>query len=169
MPKQFVTTSQDRSNAVEASMASLYLKRIAERLSIDEEGCWICSGAGRGYAGYPVISYRGRTVTVGRLLLHFCKNFDLNSKLFACHHCDNPKCVNPDHLFLGTNRDNFEDCKRKERVSRGEKHTCAKLSDDQVNKLRADHAAGMGSVRLARKYKITAPYAWRLATGRRRK
>jgi len=56
------------------------------------------------------------------------------SELFVCHRCDNPKCVNPAHLFLGTNSDNQLDSSAKGRhgAIKGEAHVNAKLSNDDV-------------------------------------
>jgi hypothetical protein len=56
--------------------------------------------------------------------------------LFVCHHCDNPKCVRPSHLFLGTNDDNRQDSVRKKRHAHGERHGHAKLTDEQVEEIR---------------------------------
>jgi HNH endonuclease len=71
--------------------------------------------------------------------------------LNVLHHCDNPPCVNPDHLFIGTNGDNNKDRARKGRtpkgsqhfshtkpecVRRGESHGCHKLTDEQVVEIR---------------------------------
>lgn len=56
--------------------------------------------------------------------------------LFVCHQCDNPACVRPDHLFIGTNRDNMIDCIVKGRFGR------AKLTDKQVQKIRSLYAVG---------------------------
>lgn len=57
----------------------------------------------------------------------------------VCHHCDNPPCVRPDHLFLGTPRDNALDSVRKGRAnrSRGENHRCARLTEADVREIRA--------------------------------
>lgn len=62
--------------------------------------------------------------------------------LHVCHRCDNPPCVNPDHLFLGTAKDNADDRDRKGRnspapVYRGASGTNAKLTDAQVAEIRA--------------------------------
>lgn len=58
----------------------------------------------------------------------------------VCHKCDNPSCVNPDHLFVGTYRDNVLDCKSKGRLNRvgakGERQHKAKLTEDAVKKIR---------------------------------
>ena len=64
--------------------------------------------------------------------------------LFVLHHCDSPWCVRPDHLFLGTNRDNMEDMARKGRSKKGRPGTrgqasgMAKLTEDQVRAIRTD-------------------------------
>jgi hypothetical protein len=52
--------------------------------------------------------------------------------LFVCHHCDNPPCCNPVHLFLGTNADNVDDKVKKYRQAVGENHGRAKLTNSDV-------------------------------------
>jgi hypothetical protein len=77
-------------------------------------GCWLWIG-GATSAGYGVITIQGEQVYAHRMSAHQYKGFDLNSPLHVLHKCDNPCCVNPNHLFIGTNRDNQQDRQRKGR------------------------------------------------------
>lgn len=83
------------------------------------------------------------------------------------HHCDNPSCVNPEHLFLGTATDNMRDMTRKGRnirqthpeKFRGENAGLAKLTEEQVRDIRRLYAAGGVTYKeLARRYGV-AKYA----------
>lgn len=67
-----------------------------------------------------------------------------DNSLFVLHHCDNPSCVNPEHLFLGTNKDNADDKVYKNRQSRlmGEKSGRSKLTEKQVLKIRELYNSG---------------------------
>jgi HNH endonuclease len=61
---------------------------------------------------------------------------------FVCHVCDIPACVNPDHLFLGTNADNMRNCAAKGRTARGQKSGMHKLTEDQVREIRQRYSEG---------------------------
>ncbi len=106
--------------------------------------------------GYGVFSSMDKYVKAHRFSweLHFG---EIPDELHVCHDCDNPKCVNPGHLFLGTIQDNNEDRTRKGRSARGEKsgakthpekivrgtsHLNAKLTDEMVTEIRANYVRG---------------------------
>ncbi len=78
--------------------------------------------------------------------------------LLVCHHCDNPPCVRPDHLFLGTNSDNMVDASNKGRLllSSGERHYDARLTESAVREIRRRYAnGGITQEELARRYDVT--------------
>lgn len=82
---------------------------------------------------------------------------DIPKGLWVLHACDNPGCVNPNHLFLGTMQDNTADmvAKGRHRVGVGEQARSAKLSPANVLAIRAADAAGQGQASIARSYGVT--------------
>lgn len=95
--------------------------------------------------------------------------------ILVCHHCDNPPCVNPAHLFLGTQRDNVRDmhAKGRDRIvfesdpPQGEKNANAKLTAAKVIAMRAEYAAGgITQKQLAERYGISPALASFVISGR---
>lgn len=75
--------------------------------------------------------------------------------MLVCHKCDNPKCVNPNHLFLGTHYDNIKDKIDKNRQLRGGLHGRSKLTEKDVVEIRNQYIGGWGQItKLAKKYKV---------------
>src|SRR5262245_7226380 len=95
---------------------------------IDKQAhCWIWRGACHG-KGYGHFRLYGRVEKAHRAawLIYMGEILD---GLQVLHDCDMPACVNPHHLFLGTNQDNLEDRQKKQRQARGESHSRAKLTE----------------------------------------
>lgn len=90
---------------------------------------------------------------------------------FACHTCDNPACVNPDHLWWGTRSENMKDCGAKGRHPAQTKfygsanHNTA-LTENDVRKIRAQYHAGVPPRVLAEQYGTISSNIWKIATGR---
>lgn len=90
--------------------------------------------------------------------------------LHVLHRCDNPPCVNPNHLFVGTARDNILDCiakgRRRNNAPKGENHSDAILTESQVLEIRKLRALGFNNPQLAEKYGVSRENISAIATRR---
>lgn len=90
--------------------------RFNQLYKIDETtDCWIWQG-GRNNIGYGFIRDGDRMRTAHRVSYEIHNNQTIPKYMCVCHTCDNPLCVNPDHLWLGTRRQNFDDMVNKGRA-----------------------------------------------------
>lgn len=142
------------------------IDRFWSKVSIPEDSgkCWLWTACTSSY-GYGILRINGRNHGAHRV------SYELNVAPIpkgydCCHHCDNPLCVNPSHLFAGTRKDNLNDMRAKgravyqanpeklargdrngarthpEKILRGENNGKAKLTNDQVRDIRRRVNAG---------------------------
>lgn len=118
---------------------------------IDKTGdCWLWTAA-RDKDGYGIFSYAGKTARAARVALEL-DGRPVPNGAFACHHCDNPRCVKPAHLFVGSPADNVVDMIAKGRNYTGSRHHFSKLDETAV---RAIRASGASAQEVAAKYGVT--------------
>ncbi len=98
--------------------------------------CWIWSKK-KFKNNYGCFYYKGRYLLAHRVSFLFYNPEATLENLYVCHKCDNPSCVNPEHLFLGTAKENALDCINKHRAHRayGEKAGNSKLKVEDVNRI----------------------------------
>jgi hypothetical protein len=117
-------------------------------------GCWEWQGH-RDDRGYGTVSLWGRKHRAHRAAYMLLVG-PVPDDLEVCHRCDNPPCVNPDHMFLGTHAENMADAKAKGRSARGERVSGAKLTEDDVREIRRRYReGGITQSELGREYGLT--------------
>lgn len=127
-------------------------------------GCWEWT-AGLMWAGYGIIGIDRKSRLAHRVsYAAFIK--EIPDGMFVCHRCDNRKCVNPDHLFLGTNAENMADMSAKGRSPRGDRSGKAVLSNEDVKSIKAMLGCGKRIVDIARQFRVNASSISNIKSGR---
>lgn len=118
----------------------------------DPDACWIWNGSRTTKQGYGRMYFRGLTVVCSRLMYAMAHG-PLGADEMACHHCDNPPCCNPFHLFRGTNRQNQLDASRKGRSAMQRPEVAAKfhvIADSRLEEIVGLLNSGVSGRQLAR-------------------
>lgn len=124
--------------------------------------CWLWQGKTQN-GGYGVIwsgGAKGRTYYAHRLAWSIAHDGAEPGAMVVCHSCDNPQCVNPEHLFLGTPRDNYNDMRIKGRAApptaraRGEGVGGSKLTEPDVREIRRKRSEGATLSALGREFGV---------------
>jgi hypothetical protein len=135
--------------------------KFLKRIVIDANNCWIYQGAVK-KLGHPYgwVAYKGTQMNAHRASW-IQSNGEIPLGLNVCHKCDVPQCINPEHLFLGTQKENVLDMWNKGRHPRlnlgGEKNRASKLNLEQVREIRLMLSQNIKQRVIGEKFNISQP------------
>ncbi len=135
-------------------------KPLADRFwaKVDKSGdCWIWRGStnNRGYGAIEYSYTNGKQVMqAAHRVAWILTNGPIPEGMMVCHRCDNPPCVRPDHLFLGSGFDNMADMAVKGRSLKGIRNHKARLTPEDIETIRDERARGVPLRELAERYGV---------------
>jgi len=127
-------------------------ERFYKHFKKHENGCWIWTANKAGK--YGQLAY-GTTSKYAHRLSYELHVGEIPKGMCVCHKCDTPLCVNPEHLFLGTVKDNNYDCMNKGRAAIGEKAGKVKLKESEVLEILKMSERGIIQIDIATKFNIS--------------
>lgn len=135
--------------------------KILRNIKKNSMGCWEWKKSVR-KDGYASSRWSGSSTIYVHRLSYLTFKGTIPEKILVCHHCDNRKCVNPDHLFLGTHSDNFQDADKKGRNQPlrdkhplGSNHGNAKLTESDIPHIIQALKDGTSHEELSQKYGVS--------------
>lgn len=146
-------------------------ERFWKKVNIrSDDECWEWQGNHHPYGRLFVRD--GHHIQASQFSWELHNKQEVPNGILVCHSCDNPPCVNPKHLFLGTYFDNMQDKIRKGRdrysPAIGERNGKHKLSDKEILDIRSKYANGASCIELAKAYGIHRVHITRIVFGKRR-
>ena len=134
--------------------------------------CWEWQGSLDGHGYGKISSFRNQSPYRAHRVSYFLHHGHLSRSLDVCHRCDNPKCVNPAHLFAGTHAENMADLAKKgyandlAKGKPGELNNSAKLTLKDVSEIKKQLALGVTARAIAKNYPVCPSMIRRIATGK---
>lgn len=140
-------------------------ERFSEKYSVQPNECWEWKIGN----SHPSFLVDGKYTKASRYIWEKTHNVRLTRKEFVCHHCDNPLCVNPDHLFIGSQDDNMKDMAAKGRRwgrCTGADNGRAKITQKIAQEIKALYAAGgVTQKKIADQFSISQPHVSEIVRG----
>lgn len=127
------------------------MERFLEKVN-KTDTCWLWAGS-LPQGKYGRFWFNKKVQDAHRVSYELFKG-TISNDLYVCHTCDNKSCVNPDHLFLGTQQDNMRDMVNKGKSRVGEKHELSKLVENEVKEIRQKFINGYRKIDLAKQYNV---------------
>ena len=161
MKSKFVGNNQFSGKTLE--------ERFWEKVDIrSEDECWEWKGSRHWKWKYGHFKLNGKTISSHKVFYEMSKG-KIPEGLLVLHKCDNPPCVNPNHLFLGTNDDNMKDMATKGRSAdnQGSKNPKAKLTENDVIQIRKLHKEGVSGAELGRLFGVVKETIYDICSGKR--
>jgi len=128
-------------------------------------GCFIWDSCLDQKDGYGTVWFQGKQERVHRVVYELVKG-PIPKGMCVCHHCDTPSCMNIDHLFLGTSKDNTADMWAKDRHPKGEDHPASKLTEKQVTEIKGLLKNGKSHKKIAKEYGVCGNSIWNIKSGK---
>lgn len=136
------------------SGTSNIMERFEDKIFHSPDGCWYWT-AYTDRKGYGYLGVTGTTIISAHRFSYERHKGPIPKGMCVCHSCDNPSCVNPDHLWLGSNDDNMRDMAIKGRATRGSRNTFAKLNEVSIPIIREAISTGFSQSEVAKYFKIS--------------
>jgi len=154
-------------NCVRHYKKNCWIIRLLEKVLVNEKGCWEwqgakCGGQKKDGAKYGLFNIGVKLIMSHQASYLYFYEIDPRSlKLQVLHKCDNPVCINPSHLFLGTHQDNMDDAVRKGRMNFGEINGQTHLTSQDVKAIYHDPR---GLKEIGEAYGICPASVWNIRT-----